>query len=67
MDYVDVVLSSVAALAMASVACLDIVKTNKEETRVRVRVSTTDFDVAAMVAITTFVAMMLAQHPEWAF
>ncbi|RZI76782.1 MAG: hypothetical protein EOP13_01070 [Pseudomonas sp.] len=65
MDYNDIVLSLLAAAAMASLAGLGLIKTDKKEEKFKVTLATADMDVMALTAIVTFIAIMVACHPEW--
>jgi hypothetical protein len=63
MDCNDIVLSLLAAAAMASLAGLGLIKTDKKEEKFKVTLATADMDVMALTAI--FIFMMVACHPEW--
>ena len=65
MEYNDVVVSSLAAAAMGSLACLGSFKTDKEKRKDKAKLQTDDVDRVALTAIITFIAMMVARHPEW--
>ena len=65
MDYNDIVVSLLAAAAMGSLACLGSFKTDKEERKDKAKLQTDDVDRVALTAIITFIAMMVARHPEW--
>lgn len=65
MNYNDVVVSLLAAAAMGSLACLGLFKTDKEERKPKAKLDTADVDTVALIAIITFIAMMVARHPEW--
>jgi len=65
MDYHGLVLSLLAAAAMASLAGLALVQTDKEERGAKLSLDTADVDMVVLTAIITFVAMMIACHPEW--
>ena len=65
MEYNDVVVSSLAAAAMGSLACLGLLKTDKEERKRKAKLQTDDVDRVALTAIITIIAMMVARHPEW--
>jgi len=65
MDYNDLILSLLAAAAMGSLACLGQIKNNKKEDKLKFKLDTADVDTVALTAIITFIAMMVARHPEW--
>lgn len=64
MDYHGLTLSLLAAAAMASLAGLALVQTDKEQRGAKLRLDTADVDMVVLTAIVTFVAMMVACHPE---
>ena len=65
MDSHGLMLSLVAAAAMASLAGLALVQTDKLERGAKLSLDTADVDMVVLTAIITFVAMMVACHPEW--
>ena len=65
MAYNDILLSLLAAVAMASLAGLCLIRTDKKSCKSKVKLDTADVDMVALTAIATFVAMMIACHPEW--
>ena len=65
MDHSDVILSLLAAVAMAGLTSLGLVRIDKESAKTKVELDTADVDTVALTAIVTFVAMMMACHPEW--
>ena len=65
MDHNDIVLSLLAAAAMGSLACLGLIKNEKKEGKSQFKLDTADVDTVALTAIITFIAMMVARHPEW--
>ena len=65
MDYNDVVVSFLAAVAVGSLACLGLLKTDKKNRLREAKLQTSDVDTVALTAIITFIAMMVARHPEW--
>jgi hypothetical protein len=67
MNHDDVILSLLAAVAMAGLTSLGLVRVHKEGVKTKVELDTADVDVVALTAIVTFVAMMMACHPEWVF
>ena len=66
MAYNDILLSLLAAAAMASLASLCLIRTDKKSRKSPIKLDTADVDMVALTAIATFVAMMVACHPEWA-
>ena len=67
MDHDDLILSLLAAVAMAGLTSLGLVRIDKEDAKTKVKLDTADVDMVALTAIVTFVAMMMACHPEWVF
>ena len=67
MDHDDLILSLLAAVAMAGLTSLGLVRIDKEGAKTKVELDTADVDMVALTAIVTFVAMMMACHPEWVF
>jgi hypothetical protein len=65
MNHNDVILSLLAAVVMAGLAGLGLVRIDKQKGKTRVELDTADVDTVALTAIVTFVAMMIASHPEW--
>jgi hypothetical protein len=65
MDSHGLMLSLLAAAAMASLAGLALVQTDKLERGAKLSLDTADVDMVVLTAIITFVAMMVACHPEW--
>ena len=65
MAYNDILLSLLAAAAMASVAGLCLIRTDKKDRKFKIKLDTADVDMVVLTAIATFVAMMVACHPEW--
>ena len=65
MDHDDLILSLLAAVAMAGLTSLGLVRMDKEGAKTKVELDTADVDTVALTAIVTFVAMMMASHPEW--
>lgn len=65
MDHDDVILSLLAAIVMAGLASLGLVRIDKKGGKTKVELDTADVDTVALTAIVTFVAMMMACHPEW--
>ncbi len=65
MDYHGLALSLLAAAAMASLTGLALVQTDNEERGAKLSLNTADVDMVVLTAIITFVAMMVACHPEW--
>lgn len=62
MNYNDILLS-LLAVAMGSLTCLGLIKTDKDEPKFKVRLDTADVDTVALTAIATFIALMAALHP----
>ena len=65
MDHNDLILSLLAAVVMAGLASLGLVRIDKKSAKTKVELDTADVDTVALTAIVTFVAMMMACHPEW--
>lgn len=65
MAYNDILLSLLAAVAMASLAGLCLIRTDKKSFKSKVKLDTADVDMVVLTGIATFVAMMVACHPEW--
>jgi hypothetical protein len=65
MAYNDILLSLLAAAAMATLAGVCLIKTDKKSQRSKIKLDTADVDMVALTAIATFVAVMVACHPEW--
>lgn len=65
MDYNDLILSLLAAAAMGSLACLGLIKTDKKEGKPEFKLDTAGVDTVTLTAVITFIAMMVAHHPEW--
>lgn len=69
MAYNNILLSLLAAAAMASLAGLCLINTGKKnrksKIKIKIKLDTVDVDIVALTAIATFVAMMVACHPEW--
>jgi hypothetical protein len=64
-DHDDLILSLLAAVAMAILAGLGLIRIDKESSKTKVELDTADVDTVALTAIVTFVSMMIARHPEW--
>ena len=65
MDHNDLILSLLAAVVMAGLAGLGLIRMDKENAKTKVELDTADVDTMGLTAIVTFVAMMMACHPEW--
>ena len=65
MNHDDVILSLLAAIVMAGLASFGLVRIDKKGAKTKVELDTADVDTVALTAIVTFVAMMMASHPEW--
>ena len=50
---------------MGNLACLGLIKTDKDAHKFKVRLDTADVHTVALTAIVTFIAFMVALHPEW--
>jgi hypothetical protein len=58
-------LSLLAAAAMGSLACLGLIKNDKEEGKPELKLDTAGVDTVVLTAVITFIAIMVAHHPEW--
>lgn len=67
MDSNDIVLSALAAAAVASLTWLGLAQArkDKDDDQTRQPVDSALADMVALTAIVTFVATMVARHPEW--
>lgn len=67
MGSTDIVLSCLAAAAVASLTWLGLTQArkDKDDEQTRPPVDSALADMVALTAIVTFVATMVARHPEW--
>lgn len=65
MEYLDIAHAIFGAAAIASLVCLGLVETDKQDGKTRLKMDTALVDMVSLSAIATFVAIMVAYHPEW--
>lgn len=65
MEYLDFAHAIFGAAAIASLMCLGLVETDKQDGKTRLKMDTTLVDMVSLSAIATFAAIMVAYHPEW--
>ena len=65
MEYLDIAHAIFGAAAIACLVCLGLVETDKQDGKTRLKMDTALVDMVSLSAIATFVAIMVAYHPEW--
>lgn len=65
MEYLDIAHAVLGAATIATLVCLGLVETDKHDGKVRLKLDTAHVDMVSLSTIATFVAIMVAQHPDW--